>query len=321
MAKRPAGRPDTRGERPQPPPNAAREQWTFAGRRVAVSHLSKLFWPAAGLTKGDLLNYYRAIGPVLLPYIKDRPLVMKPFPNGAGGASYYRQNLPATAPDWLQRFQTESTSVRRTKQMPVVNDLAALIWLVNQAAIEIHPWLSRIDRPERPDVIVFDLDVTSPESFPLALAIADRLRLALEHLGLQAFPKTSGGDGLHVYVPVEREYSYRETRAWAQRLASGLASEDPTQVTTESALQGRRAKVLIDYAQNGFGKTTVAPYSVRPRLEATVSAPLTWEEVQGSTVRPQDFRLQTMSDRLARSGDLWQPLLGMRQRLPHLTSY
>ena len=292
------------------------EAWEFEGRRVAVTNPGKPFWPDDGLTKVDLLRYYRDVGPVLLPHIKDRPLVMKSFPEGVNGPFYFRQNLAASAPAWLQRFETEPRSEHRTKRMPIVNDVASLVWLANQAAIEIHPWLSHTDAPDRPDLVVFDLDVSTLEHFPLALRTAVGLHSLLDGLGLRAFPKTTGGDGLHVYVPIERRYSFDETRAWAKRIAEQMASERPERITTDATVATRMDKVLIDYAQNGYGKTTVAAYSVRPLPGATVSAPLLWEEVAAGSVRPSDFRISTMRDRLEREGDLLASMLELHQRLP-----
>ncbi len=286
------------------------------GHTVTVTHPDKVLWPADGITKGDLVGYYRAVAPVLLPHLRDRPLVMRPFPGGIEGPSYYRQTLPRTAPAWLPRYRYTARSDRRVNAMPIVDGEAALVWLANQAAIELHPWLSRIDRPDAPDYVVLDLDVSGVERFPLALEAALLVRAELERLGLRGYPKTSGGDGVHVYVPIARGPDYETTRRWAESLALRLEQSHPALITTALRVAGRETRVLIDYAQNALGRTTVAPYSARPRPSAPVSAPLTWDEVAGGRVRPGDFTLRTMPARIAAAGDLFAPVLAGGQSLP-----
>ncbi len=283
---------------------------------VTITHPDRVLWPEDGLTKADLVAYYRAVAPVLLPHVRDRPLVMRPFPRGIHGAGYYRQTLPRSAPAWLPRFRHVAKVDRRVNEMPVIDDLSALLWLANQAAIEIHPWLSRVDRPEQPDVVVFDLDIERPERFPAALKVALLLRDALERRGVRGYAKTSGGDGVHVYVPIVRGPSYEETRAWAQAVAEALARAHPGLVTTRLSRGGRQDAVLVDYAQNALGRTTVAVYSVRPRPGAPVSTPLSWDEVAAGAVRPGDFTMRTVPERIQRLGDLFAPVLAGGQRLP-----
>jgi bifunctional non-homologous end joining protein LigD len=200
--------------------------------------------------------------------------------------------------------------------MPLAQDVAALTWLANQAAIEMHPWLSRLDEPEQPDYVVFDLDILDAALFPRALEAALRVREAVEAQGLACYAKTSGGDGVHVYIPIRRGPSFEQTRAWALRLAEGLRDSAPDLFTTESQIKGRERLVLIDYAQNGMGKTTVAAYSARPRPGATVSMPLAWDEVEAGAVRPGDFTIRTAPRRLAERGDLFAPVLQGTADLP-----
>ena len=293
-------------------------EWLLDGREVRVSNLDKLFWPSLGLTKRELLAYYLDLSPEVLPYLHGRPLVLKAYPDGADGPYYFRQDLPQYAPAWLRRYETQPVSRRRTKRMPIVEDRASLVWLANQGAIELHPWLSTVAAPERPDYVMFDLDVESVEYFSLALEAASLLRAMLGRLDVQAFPKTSGGNGLHVLIPIATLYSFDETRAWVRAVAERLQQRHPQLVTTSSARQGREKKVLVDYAQNGFGKTTVAPYSVRPRPEATVSAPLSWAEVEAGRVRPADFWIGSLRRRVEEHGDLFTPSRGLAQRLTPL---
>jgi bifunctional non-homologous end joining protein LigD len=242
--------------------------------------------------------------------------VLRPFPRGIGERSYYRQTLPATAPEWLPRWRHTPAEGGPPNDMPLAQDEESLAWLSNQAAIELHPWLSRTDGPEQPDFIVFDLDVADGSRFPLALRAALLVREAVTAGGLMAYAKTSGGDGVHLYVPIRRGPTFEQTRAWALALARTLEREHPELITTESARAGREAKVLVDYAQNALGKTTVAAYSVRPRPGATVSTPLAWTEVEEGRVRPDDFTIRTVPARIAERDDLFAPVLQGAVALP-----
>jgi bifunctional non-homologous end joining protein LigD len=281
-----------------------------------VSNPDKTLWPDDGLTKRDLVRYYQSIAGVLLPHLRDRPLVMKPFPNGVRGRFYYRQTLPRSAPSWMPYWEHVPQPGAEPNRMPLVRDPASLTWLVNQAAIEMHPWLSRIDAPDQPDYVVFDLDILDSSLFDRALTAALRVREAVEAAGLTAFPKTTGGDGVHVYVPIRRGPSYDQTRAWALRVAEDLRARYPELLSTESQIAGREEMVLIDYAQNALGKTTVAPYSVRPRPGAPVSMPLAWDEVEAGEIRPGDFTMQTAPARIAERGDLFASVLKGDVALP-----
>ena len=298
----------------------ARSRHTTAGSRLPAASLvtnpGKVLWPESGLTKGDLIAYYQAVAPALLTHLRDRPLVMKPYPNGITGRFYYRQTLPKTAPAWLPRWQHAPRVDSVPNQMPMVDDLASLTWLANQAAIEMHPWLSRTDAPDQPDYVVFDLDVLDAALFARALEVALLVRDAVEAQGLAAYPKTTGGDGIHIYVPIRRGPDFEQTRAWALAQAESLAAAKPDLISTVSRTAGRETRVLIDYAQNALGKTTVAPYSVRPRPGAPVSMPLTWEEVAAGRVRPADFTMRTAPARLAARGDLFAPVLHGTAALP-----
>lgn len=275
-----------------------------------------MLWPDADLTKRDLVDYYRSVAPVLLPHLHNRPLVMKPYPNGIAGRFYYRQTLPQTAPAWLPRWEHIPRVDGNPNQMPLAQDVEALTWLANQAAIEMHPWLSRVDAPAQPDYVVFDLDVLEASLFAMALEAALIVREAVEAAGLVAYPKTTGGDGVHIFVPIRRGPSFDETREWALALAESLRAKHPRTFSTESQIEGRERLVLIDYAQNGMGKTTVAVYSVRPRPSAPVSMPLTWAEVEVGQVRPTDFTIRTAPARLAEHGDLFAPVLAGTSELP-----
>ncbi|MGH2583971.1 MAG: non-homologous end-joining DNA ligase, partial [Dehalococcoidia bacterium] len=225
-----------------------------------MTNADKLLWPADGFTKRDLIEYYHAVAPVLLPHLRDRPLVMKPYPNGIDGRFYFRQTLPKTAPAWMPRWEHVPLADAVPNQMPMAQDLASLTWLANQAAIEMHPWLSRTDAPEQPDYVVFDLDILDAELFPRALEAALLVRQRIEAEGLSAYAKTTGGKGIHIYVPIRRGPSFDQTREWALTLAESLRDAHPALFATESRKARREHLVLIDYAQNALGKTTVAPY-------------------------------------------------------------
>jgi bifunctional non-homologous end joining protein LigD len=281
-----------------------------------VTNPEKVLWPGERITKGELVRYYQEVAPVLLPHLHDRPLVMKPYPNGIEGRFYYRQTLPKTAPAWLPQWTHTPRAGAQPNHMPLAQDRAALTWLANQAAIEVHPWLSRVDAPEQPDYVVFDLDILEPTLFPRLLEASLIVREAVEHHGLAAYPKTTGGDGLHLYVPIRRGATFDETREWALSLANALRDAHPGVFSTESKIAGRERLVLIDYAQNALGKTTVAPYSVRPRPGATVSMPVTWDEIKAGRIRPADFSIGTVPARIRERGDLFAPVLNGSEPLP-----
>ena len=284
--------------------------------RGVVTNPEKVLWPEDGYTKQDLIDYYQEVAPLLLPHLRDRPLVMKPYPNGIAGRFYYRQTLPRTAPPWLPRWEHVPRVNANPNLMPLAQDIDALTWLANQAAIEMHPWLSRIDAPELPDYAVFDLDVLDGRLFAKALEAALLVRRAVEAQGLAAYAKTTGGDGIHIYVPIRRGPTFEQARDWALDLAESLCAANGRLFSTESRIAGREELVLIDYAQNAMGKTTVAPYSVRPRPGAPVSVPLTWEEVEQGQIRPGDFTIRSAPARLRERGDLFAPALGGTVELP-----
>ena len=287
------------------------------GRHIPIRHLDKPFWPQLGLTKGDLVNYYVEMAPYVLPHLRGRPFIMKPYPEGVGGRSFYRWALPSYAPPWLHRWRYRASTEERTIEMLVVDGLPELVWVAGQACIELHPWLSRIDDPTHPDLAFFDLDPGPGVDLGGCLAVAVWLHDMLERRGVRCYAKTSGRRGLHVLVPIERRYTFRQAREWVRTAAQALAAEHPDHITLDKSLAARRNRVLIDYAQNGLGKSMVAPYSARATPQATVSAPLTWAEVAGGRVRAEDFTLLTMPQRAKAMGDLLAPM-ARGQELPAL---
>jgi bifunctional non-homologous end joining protein LigD len=287
-------------------------------RTLKLSNLEKVFFPEDGITKGDLLAYYRSVAPVLLPHLKDRPFTMKRYPDGIAGGHFFQKDAPKHMPDWIPTREFEvstrdSPRRRRKIQAPLVNDELALLWMVNMGCIDLNTWYSRVDRPERPDFVLFDLDPSADAGFPEVVAVALLVKEVLDALGLAGFTKTSGSDGMHVLVPVERRYTYDQTREFAEIVAGTLARTHHGLVTTEWSKAKRRG-VLIDANQNGEGKTIASAYSVRPHPGAPVSTPLRWDEVREG-LDPREFGLETVLARIEQHGDLFEGVLTEKQSL------
>ena len=299
--------------RDDPLPNEIRR-----GKRVLkLSNLDKPFWPEEGITKGDLIAYYRDVAPVLVPHLRNRPFTMKRYPDGWQGKHFFQKDAPSHMPDWIPTFEYRSTSratrEKRTLRYPLVNDDLALLWMANMGCIDMNTWYSRVDKPDRPDWVLFDLDPSEDVGFPEVIRVALLIKDVLDALGLAGFPKTSGADGFHVLVPVERRQTYARTRELAEIVAGTLARLHPGLVTTEWAKAKRRG-VLIDANQNGEGKTIASVYSVRPRAGAPVSTPLRWEEVT-EDLDPAAFTMEAVLARVRRDGDLFAGVLTTRQSL------
>jgi bifunctional non-homologous end joining protein LigD len=280
-------------------------------RTLKLSNLDKVFFPEVGITKGDLLAYYRDAAPVLVPHLRDRPFTMKRFPDGRAGKFFFQKDAPKHMPAWIPTRSYRSTSresrEKRTISYPLVNDDLALLWMVNMGCIDMNVWYSRVDRPERPDFVLFDLDPSADVAFPEVVQVALLVKEVLDALGLEGYPKTSGSDGMHVLVPIQRRYTYADTREFAEIVARTLAQTHRGLVTTEWSKQKRRG-VLIDSNQNGEGKTIASVYSVRPQEGAPVSTPLRWDEVREG-LDPRDFTMDVVLGRIKRDGDLFEPVL------------
>jgi bifunctional non-homologous end joining protein LigD len=278
---------------------------------VRLTHLDKIFWPREGISKGDLLNYYRLVAGVLLPHLQDRAMVMKRYPNGIEGRFFYMKRAPSPRPDWVAVCRIEHASGNLI-EFPVVQDLASLLWIVNLGCIDLNPWYSRCDATDRPDVLHFDLDpVAGGRAVPFKRICEAALlvRGALAERGIPSWPKTSGSRGIHVYVPIRRGPTQKQVWSFAKAFARELAGRHPGLLTAEYRTAKRPSgRVLVDYNQNAWGRTLAGVYSVRPRPNAPVSTPVAWEEVEaGFSV--EDFRMVTVPDRIARRGDLWRPML------------
>jgi bifunctional non-homologous end joining protein LigD len=278
------------------------------GRVVKLTNLAKIFWPELGLTKRDLLQYYIDIAPVLLPHLADRAMVMKRYPDGIHGQSFFMKRAPDSRPDWIE---TCTIAHKRAGQVPfpMVQDLASLLWVVNLGCIDLNPWYARCDDTDRPDYLHFDLDPGKGASFSRVLETALVVREALEGLGMKPVAKTSGASGMHIYVPIVRGPVQKEVWQVAKTIAWHLAETNPKLITAEYLIAKRpRGRVLVDYNQNAWGRTLASIYSVRPTKEASVSTPVTWNEVERG-IKIEDFRMDNVPERVRRPGDLWKPLL------------
>jgi bifunctional non-homologous end joining protein LigD len=286
--------------------------------RVKLSNLDKVFWPDEGITKGDLIDYYRAVAPVLLPHLRDRPFTMRRYPDGAFGKAFFQKDAPKHMPDWIPTFRVqvstrESPSRKKWIEAPIVNDEDALLWTVNMGCIDMNTWYSRVDKPDRPDFVLFDLDPSPDVGFKETVQVALIVKSALDALGLVSFAKTSSADGMHILVPVERRYTFDDTREFSEIVAGAVARTHRGLATTEWS-KARRRGVLIDSNQNGEGKTIASAYSVRPRPGAPVSTPLRWDEVN-EELDPSAFTMDVVLERVRRDGDLFAGVLKTRQRI------
>jgi bifunctional non-homologous end joining protein LigD len=286
------------------------------GKIVSLTNPAKIYWPDEGYTKGDLIRYYYDVAKYILPYLKDRPLIMKRYPAGIKGQSFHQHDVDA-APDYVRTVALEVEDGGGHIVNYVVGDnLPTLLYMANLGAIERHPWHSRTKNLERPDWIVFDLDPGEGVRFETICEAALCVRDVLKHLGLEAYPKTSGSRGIHVYLPIKPAYTYEQVAVFAERVATLVAREMPEAATVERALKKRkRGQIYVDHMQNARGKSVVAPYSVRPKPGATVSAPLEWKEIERRKLTTQDFTIKNMLRRIERKGDLFKEVLSNRQTL------
>ena len=287
-------------------------------RELRLSNLDKPFWPDEGITKGDLLRYYQAVAPVLVPHLRNRPFTMRRYPDGAYGKAFFQKDAPAHMPDWITRHRAlvttrESTRAKKWVDFPVVNDELALLWMVNMGCIDMNSWYSRVDKPGRPDFVLFDLDPTPEVPWSQTVEVALILKGLLDALELESFPKTSGGKGFHVLVPIDRRSTFEDTRGFAEHVAGAIARTHPKLATTEWS-KARRRGVLIDSNQNGEGKTIASAYSVRPKPNAPVSTPLAWDEVN-DRLDPASYTMAVVLERVRVRGDLFQGVLTTRQSL------
>ena len=290
---------------------SARVEVSVEGRTLSLSNLGKVLYPVAGFTKGEVIDYYTRVAPALLPHLRDRPLTLKRYPDGVDGGHFYEKNCPSHAPDWVRRERVG------TIDYVVCDDLPTLVWLANLADLELHPSLSLAGEIERPTVMAFDLDPGPPAALAECCEVAVLLRETLAQLGLESFVKLSGSKGMQVYVPLNSEVDYDSgTKLLSQALARHLEAEHPQLIVSQQRKELRRGKVLIDWSQNDEHKTTICVYSLRGRERPTVSAPLRWEELGDPDAL--EFEAADVLERVEEHGDLFAPVVELRQELPAL---
>jgi bifunctional non-homologous end joining protein LigD len=292
------------------------------GKRVKVSNLRKVFYPATGFTKGDVIDYYIRISPILLPHLKNRPISLKRYPDGVEGFFFYEKQCPPHRPQWIDTARVPSQRRQGFIDYCVMNDESALVWAANLADLELHTFLHRAPELEHPDFLAFDLDPGAAADLVNCCEVALLLKTFFDRFDLQSFPKTSGSKGLQVYVPLNTKATYDITKAFARAIAEHLESENPDSVTSKMQKDLRRGKVFVDWSQNDEHKTTVCAYSLRAKERPTVSTPVSWKEV-ADTAKKGDSGLLTFEagevlHRAKRKGDLFAPVLALKQRLPNI---
>ncbi len=285
----------------------------FGSKTLTLTNLQKVFWPDLQKTKRDLLLYYAAVAPVLLPHLENRAMVMKRYPNGIEGDFFFMKRTPANKPDWLETCSIAHKS-GSVIAFPIAQDLASLLWIVNLGCIDLNPWYARCDDVNRPDFLHFDLDPVPPADFGEVCSVALILHGYLKERHVSCYPKTTGSRGIHVYVPIERGPLQKEVWRVAKRIAIDLAKQHPEEITSEYRVAERPAgRVLVDYNQNAWGRTLASVYSIRPKPQATVSAPIAWEEIEAG-LSSSDFTMDSMPARIRRRGDLFKAVLEARHR-------
>jgi bifunctional non-homologous end joining protein LigD len=294
------------------------------GRRLKLSNLDKVFYPAVGFTKGQVIDYYTRVAPALLPHLRDRPLTLKRYPDGVDGQFFYEKQCPSYRPDWIDTVAVYSRRNKREINFCLANDLPTLVWLANLADLELHTSLSKAKDVMQPTMMVFDLDPGPPAAVLECADVALELRRMLGGIGLESFPKTSGSKGIQVYVPLNRKVTYDDTKPFARAVARLLEKERPGQVVSSMKKEVRRGKVFVDWSQNDDHKTTACVYSLRARERPTASTPLQWAEVEDAFGAGDGDRLVfeagDVIERVSEHGDLFAPVLELEQELPKLTA-
>jgi len=293
-----------------------REVVEIEGRVLTISNLDKLMWPGENITKAHLIKYYLDMAPVMLPYIHNRPLVMKRYPDGIKGDSFYQKECPEYAPDWVETYPVRHS--RKVINYIVCNDTPTLAWMAGHGCLEIHAWLSRVEKIDCPDLAVFDLDPAEGVPFSAVRQVALIVRDVLEKFDIAGFPKTSGSSGMHIFIPLEPGYPFPRVTAAMKYLAELILRAYPGLVTVERSKAKRKGKVYLDYLQNGRGKTMAFPYSLRPLPGAPVSTPLAWHEVEDKEFSPGRHNMGNILQRINREGDPYAGIFQARQSLGRL---
>lgn len=291
------------------------------GRRLMLSNLEKVLYPAIGFTKAQVIDYYTRISRVLVPHMRGRPLTLKRYPNGVDGKFFYEKNCPSHRPDWVKTAAVYSRQNKADINFCLVEDVPTLVWAANLASLELHTSLARADAIMQPTMVVFDLDPGAPATIRECCAVALKLLQAFDELGLKCFAKTSGSKGLQVYVPLNTGCTYEQTKPFALAIAQHLEALEPKLVLSNMKKELRTGKVFVDWSQNDDHKTTVCVYSLRARERPTVSTPLTWDEVEAhhrGKLKTLAFTSDEVLERVERLGDLFAPVLELKQALPEL---
>ena len=297
--------------------------WSVGGRELKLTNLDKVLFPPLSdkekpITKRELVAYFGRIAPAMLPHLAERPLNLHRFPNGVGGPGFWQKDIPSTAPAWLRRWTEVGVDGRAANTHLIAEEVAALCWLGNQAAFEIHAWTGKLPHPERPTFALIDIDPGEKTTWEETLTIARLYRAAFEHLGVRAYPKLTGKRGIQAWVPIVPHHDFAETSAWVERLSRAIGAMVPDLVSWEWSVADRKGRARLDYTQNTYIKTLVAPYAVRPVPGAAVSAPITWAELDDPSLRPNSFTIQNVVERVERLGDLFAGAQTDAQELPKL---
>ena len=298
--------------------------WSVGGRELKLTNLDKVLFPPidgsgeSPITKRELIAYFGRIAPAMLPHLAERPLNLNRFPNGVGGPSFWQKDIPSTAPDFLRRWEETGVDGRKANTHLVAEEVAALCWLGNQAAFEVHAWTGRLPDVERPTFALVDIDPGEKTTWDETLQLARLYRAAFEHLGVRAYPKLTGKRGIQAWLPIVPKYSFHDTSDWVERLSRAIGAMVPDIVSWEWSVSQRKGRARLDYTQNTFIKTLVAPYAVRPVPGAAVSAPITWSELDDPSLRPNSFTIRNVVERVAKLGDLFAGAQTDAQELPKL---
>jgi bifunctional non-homologous end joining protein LigD len=296
--------------------------WELQGRHLELTNLNKVLFPASEseepLTKRDLIRYYAQIAPAIVPYLVERPLNMHRYPNGVNRPGFWHKEIPEYAPDWITRWRNTAADPGETEWYAVADNLPAMVWMANYAAIELHPWTSTIRDVQEPTWAYIDIDPGTKTSFDEVVLLARLFRGGLDHLGVFALPKLTGRRGIHIWIPIQPGYSFDDTRAWVEKLSRAVGEAVPDLVSWSWQKNARRGLARLDYTQNAINKTLVAPYSVRAAPGGPVSVPITWEELDDPNLRSDQFTIRSLGERLNEAGDPFAQILGYSQRLPQM---
>jgi bifunctional non-homologous end joining protein LigD len=301
---------------------AAAQEIVVDGKQVRITNRAKVLYPASGFTKGQVIDYYQAIAPTMLPYLRGRTVTMKRFPDGVEGESFFGKHCPPRRPAWVHTARVAAENEKGEVNYCVVDNAATLVWMAQLATLEFHVSLARAERIERPTSVVFDFDPGAPATIVESARVALLLREECDRLGLQAFPKVSGSKGIHIYIPLNTPVTYEQTKPWAEAMADLLVERAPDLVVSNMRRDLREGRVLVDWSQNAEHKTTVCVYSMRGKAQPTVSMPIEWSEIEalvsGGDPKPLVFGPERALERVKERGDLFEPVLSLRQKLPDI---